>query len=212
MKSLSEMHSSHEVVKEASLLTQEHYVALQRGHEAMLQLLENHDEKQSVLGQEVLRKIASHLPHGDSSRPDGSSKSVHGSVQCTSPTSDKIFRVMRQHGSVGKLEVFYGSAAFFRAIRMCPPEGFGMRCDYSPPAWFMNMILSISFTLCLFPRLSVPFTLDYVCEVAWESDIFTFAMTGDMDGLTALLRSGKARATDRDSRGITALHVCNAAL
>jgi hypothetical protein len=116
-------------------------------------------------------------------------------------------KVYRRESFLGALELAFGSPTqlnFARAGRIM--NGLASRLTYVPPPWFFRMAISISAAFVKFPRLEFNFGIRYVAEVPWESDILTFAQVGDMDGLVKLIRTGKAAATDRDSRGNTALH------
>lgn len=179
-----------------------------RGYITLLHLSRNSSQGESSLRGAVLENVSNHLPRMPS-WPDPESSNPNGTTVATASTNpDKLFRVIKKHGTVGKLEISYGSVKFFQPMRLCPLQGFGIRCGYSPPTWLARMMISISLTVFLFPRPSCRFGIDYVCEVPWESEILTLAQTGNLEGLTELLRSERASATDRDARGNTALHVC----
>jgi hypothetical protein len=121
--------------------------------------------------------------------------------------SPLAFRNHYYQTSLGNIEIAYGPITWFHVNRLQKPKGVAMRSNYSTPAWMHRGTLSLSAAICLLPRPRISFGLQYVAEVPWESDIFNFAMVGDFEGLVSLFRSGKAAATDMDSRGITALHV-----
>jgi hypothetical protein len=152
---------------------------------------------------QILENINFHLPVSE--HPTKGHQSC--SNQNPLAVEYQLFRTTKTQGRAGKLEICYGSVSYFQERRLRPPRGLGLRCNYSPPLWLTRMMMSISMTVCLFPYPSFRFNINYSNAVPWESDILTFAFSGNLEGLIALMRAGQCLATDRDCRGTTALHV-----
>jgi hypothetical protein len=190
------------------MATTELHLSVRGAHDILRQILATQSQlhkNQSSLQSMIMHHIGHHLR--EQSKFPQAENFANGKENSMSEDPEKLFKVFRARNIAGTLEIAYGSAAYFSPTRLCSPKGLGVRCNYIPPAWFVRMMISISFVIKILPRPGLDFGLHYVFEVPWEADVLRLAQVGDLDALKEILRSGRASATDRDLRGTTALHV-----
>lgn len=177
--------------------------SIAKTHAVVIQILEKqcgHTQTMTPVQSAVLQQIGLQLERCPATRVQ-----ARNGESC--PQTSRRLDTYLMENSLGTWELAYGSLSLFRYSRFRTPEGGALRASYVFPSWLARMMISNSFMINMFSRPGIGINICYVAEVPWESEIFTFAQNGNSEAMARLFIDGKAAPTDRDVRGVTALHV-----